>query len=333
MNRFTSLVVVVFILFTLITSDDVALADDVTEINWTPIDSGIVQNIQNISDIRIDPASCTVIGENKNVPNTLFTIFPSDDGSVTVETSPANLFTAKTEGDVNYLVFDWMRDVASTATSGGVRIGIPPDQLKRLWVYEGNTVQVLDGFTSINELLTLGTNSTIHALMTSSISTRFELKNEGGQMYIGTNVNVSAGWVYKGGSTWVKTPSFNRILISDEGSKLYIKGDVDFTDSEKGDLAIGAQLKVTGAITGTINSYDATFINAPSCDNVIINADGGCNEGPQDVDFDVGNLSQNSQILSGYRCGEVSSSFSLFVYGYYIVITIVIAAATSILIS
>lgn len=327
MSTVASLVIVFFILF-VVTSDDVALADDVTDYTMMPIDSGVVQNI---SDIRIDTSCTGIVG---SAPNTLFTIFPSDGNGVTVQTSPANLFTAKTEGAVDYLVFKWNKEVASTASSGGVRIGIPSDQLNRVWVYEGNTVQILDGFTSINELLVLDTDSTIRASITSSVATRFELKNEGGQMYIETNVPVTAGWVYKGGSTWVETPSFNRIVISDDGSQLYIKGDVDVTDSEKGDLSIGAQLTITGTITGTINSYDDTIVNAPSCDNVIINADGRCTAGSQNVDFDIDALLPNNQTLSGYRCGKgsSSSSSSILMQGYSIAIAFTFAVAIKMLI-
>merc|ERR1712194_376621 len=63
---------------------------------------------------------------------------------------------------------------------------------------------------------------------------------------------------------------------------------------------MGAQLTVTGTITGTIFTSENSTVNAPSCDNVVSDGDNStCNAGPQTVDVD---LSQNSiRILNGTR--------------------------------
>ena len=345
---FPIVVVFVFLLqvFTVTSADDVALADNNNDFKMIPIDSDI--DYQNIVVIRIVP-KCTWGSESDvmTVPNTMFTIFPSEEGKgVTVETSPPNLVTISTLDenglddnglDSNgfarpgrllgiYLNFEWNTDVSSTATSGGVRIGVPPDQLQSVLV-TGNNVQILDGFTNITYLNVRNAGSILRASMTSlsNNSTELELTNIGGRMYVETNVPVTRVWVSNEGSSWarpnpnpsdgqswIETPSITYFVLFGGGSELYIKGDVD---DSRYDLVVNGdeQLTVTGKISGTINSYDDSVVNAPSCDNVTIrNITSTCNAGPQDVDFViVGNLSQNSQILYGRNtCGGEGSSFS-----------------------
>ena len=131
-------------------------------------------------------------------------------------------------------------------------------------------------------------------------------------MYVESNVPGTRGWVSSGGQSWIETPSITYFVLFGGGSELYIKGDVD--DSWYNRVVNGgAQLTVTGKITGTIDNYDDSVVNAPSCDNVTIHNNAStCNAGPQNVDFViVGNLSQNSQILDGRNtCGGEGSSFS-----------------------
>ena len=71
------------------------LEDRSTNYTFTPIDLDIDQSI--INGIIID-LNCDWLDAGSSVPNTTFTIFPSnnDDGSgsnITVETSPPNLIT------------------------------------------------------------------------------------------------------------------------------------------------------------------------------------------------------------------------------------------------
>lgn len=74
----------------------------------------------------------------------LFAIFSSKDGGVTIETStsPPNSVTVKTlvVDWYNDLEFEWNRNVSSTITSGSVRIGVPLDQLLLVQVQDGNNV-------------------------------------------------------------------------------------------------------------------------------------------------------------------------------------------------
>ena len=165
------IVVFIFMLqvFT-VTSADVALVDD-NDSKMIPIDSDVsYQNITSII-INIDPyLLCDgAFFYDRIYPNTTFTIFPSNEGNgVTIETSPPNLVTVRTcitsefvycsniykdDDENDILEFDWNTDAIS---GGGVRIGVPPDQLQAVSIYGRHNVQVLDGFTHITGLVVEG---------------------------------------------------------------------------------------------------------------------------------------------------------------------------------
>jgi len=311
---FSSPIVISFFIlqvFAVVTSAaDVALTvladDDSSAITFTPIELDDV-DYQSIDSISID-LSCD---GKSSVPNTMFTIFPSTDGNgVTVETSPANLVTVDLD-EYGYFGFEWNTTISSTATSGGgVRIGVPADQLNVVWVHDGYNVQIVDGFTNITEV-TVEEDSILHASMTSLISTKLRLTSYGGQLYVKTNVPVTWGNIYNGGQSWVETPSYNDISVRDD-SKLSIKGDVDVRNSILGaEVSDDSQLTVTGTITGNIVCDDDSIVNAPSCDNIDSSDDSTCNAGPQNVDVDVNDLSQNSQILNG-TCRCVDDGDAMF---------------------
>jgi len=188
-NMLSSSLIVVFVLFTVAVAvasaaDDVgALVDGSSDSTTTMI--RINSEIdQSINSITIDPLCTDYVDENNNVcnvPSTIFTIVSSDndgDGSVTVESSPANLVTATTWR--NTLAFEWNHTVASTAKSGSssVRIGIPSDQLLSVSVMNGQTAQLVEGFTNITYLVLTGADSVLRASMTTSISTELELDND-----------------------------------------------------------------------------------------------------------------------------------------------------------
>jgi len=327
MNMFSSLVVIVVVLCVV----DVISVEVAT---FTPIDSDVSVDYQRINWINIDP-SC----DSCSVPNTIFTIFPSNKGDgVTVETSPANLVTAtNNKHGGNNLSFEWNTDVSFTATSGGgVRIGIPSDQLQRVSVGEGHNAQIVDGFTTLRSLHAWDGSSVRASMMSLSsymyFPTDLILLNYGGQMYVQTNIPVTDHYTDNGGQTWVETPSFNGFAVRDTGSQLNIKGDLDVSTRGgeiRGGLSDGAQLTLTGTITGTIQNEDNSTVNAPSCDNVISSDGSTCNAGPQSVDVDVGDISQKSQILTGINTfgGEDSSSspFSVGATATVVVVTVVTA--------
>jgi len=350
MNIFFYLVVVIVLFDS--TSVHVVLANDTVDhsssMSMTPIDpnKNNMDSIQDIDEIWIDTGVWSCSG---SVPNTMFTIFPSDNdkdgssggGGVTVETSPANLFTVKNEwyeySDFGgSLIFEWNQNVSSIATYGGVRIGVPSDQLLKVSVGDGHNVQILDGFTNITSLRVRHDDSILHALMTTSISTWLSLSNgQGGNMYVKTNIPVDSSLISSGGRSYVETPSYNNIWVDGVDSELNIKGDINVSTTNFTRVSEGAQLTVTGTITGTIYASENSTVNAPSCDNVISDGDNStCNAGPQTVDVD---LPQNSiQTLNGTRsCDDGyddlylsdSSSSSSFTHVCLSDIIIAVAAA------
>jgi len=285
------LIVVVFVLLgtVAVTTVTSAYVTPVTDTTMTRIQSEI--DFQSINSITIDPlcmdvTACTAPG------GTLFTIVSSEEG-VTVETSPANLVTATTWR--NTLNFEWNADVAATATNGDshVRIGVPSDQLLSVSVMDGQTAEVLEGFTNITYVVLTGADSVLRASMTSLIATELELDNDGGSMYVKTNIPVTDGYVSDGGQSWVATPSFNGIFLADDGSQLNIDGDIDVS-SYNGFVGDGSQLTVTGTITGSIDSFGTSTVNTPNCENVISSDNSICSVGPQSVDVDVGDLVQDN---------------------------------------
>jgi len=308
-------IVVVFVLLFTVAVTVTVTSAYVTDTTMTRIQSEI--DFQSINSITIDPL-CMDVTEEKacTVPGgTLFTIVSSEEG-VTVETSPANLVTATTWR--NTLNFEWNADVAATATNGEshVRIGVPSDQLLSVSVMDGHTAELLEGFTNITYVVLTGADSVLRASMTSLIATELELDNDGGSMYVETNIPVTDGYVSDGGQSWVSTPSFNGIFLADDGSQLNIDGDIDVS-SYNGFVGDGSQLTVTGTITGSIDSFGTSTVNTLSCENVISSDNSICSVGPQSVDVDVGDLVQNNDqtTLDGGGAvmdtsGEESSSSS-----------------------
>jgi len=317
---FSSFVVIVIVI--VLSVVDVILAADVAK--FTPIKLDFDDS--EIYHVVIDLSRNGYGGSGPNT--TMFTLFPSNEGDgITVETSPKNLVTipqwVKDWNTPRTLEFLWNTDVSSTATSGGVRIGIPSHQLEKIEVKGGHTAQVLDGFTNIRNLSVGDDGSIIRASMLSLVSDTLGLSNNGGRMYVETNIPVSGdSYFTNGGQTWIETPSINSLRVEHDGSQVNIKGDL-----RDGKVLNGGQLTVTGSITGTIMNHDYSTVNAPSCDNVFSNNGSTCNAGPWIVDVDVGDLSQND------FGGAVSASFSVLP-GYFattavvVVVTVVATTAT-----
>jgi len=80
----------------------------------------------------------------------MWTIEPSD--RVTVSTNPPDLLTVKINGMGRMLSFSWNKEIASTATGGGVKIGFPNNQLGLVNVASSSTMQILDGFKEIGSI-------------------------------------------------------------------------------------------------------------------------------------------------------------------------------------
>jgi len=273
MNTYSYLVIfaIAIAFLFVVTSASIATAPpDDCSFTLIPVNSDIVY--KNIFGIIIDLPYNGKVSDG-SVPNTTFTIFPSDEGDgVFIETSPANLVTVGDSFGGKYFNFQWDTDVASSASSGAVRIGIPSDQLQEVWVYDGHNAVISDGFTDITYLVSSGADSILRAEMTSTNSTTsLTLDNFGGEMYIETNIPDTVtvrGFGYEGVSS-VQSLSSSDFYVEYDGSELTIEGhddgadaDADADSKKKGSdskkkgrylSSSGAQVTVTDRITGNID--------------------------------------------------------------------------------
>jgi hypothetical protein len=137
-------------------STSTAADDSSTADGFTPIDG----DFSLVEIITIAP-KCPR-NEKTTYPKAMFTIIPSTVAYVS--SYPANLVTPVVSGSV--LEFEWNDAVSRGAKSGGVRIGLPPDQLNGLSLDHTLTAQILSGFTSGPKLRVEGA-STLKATLSS----------------------------------------------------------------------------------------------------------------------------------------------------------------------
>mmetsp|Transcript_11636 Transcript_11636/g.17803 ORF Transcript_11636/g.17803 Transcript_11636/m.17803 type:complete len:438 (+) Transcript_11636:78-1391(+) len=234
---------------------------------------------------------------NMVYPNPAFTIQPSTGAYVS--SFPANLFTLTVSG--GELQFEWNAPVANGAKSGGVRIGLSPDQFKKLSLGYSSQAQILNGFTSVQRL-EVGGASTLKATLTSNTSSDLAVQ-AGGASTVHVISNVIGSVESQGASTVkVQADSVKDSLQAQGASTLNIDGSF----GGSGNVGGASTLRITGemsgvlrnegastveanTITGVIDNSAASTINAASCANVN-NADitSSCNiRSPPTVNVDV----------------------------------------------
>jgi hypothetical protein len=285
---------------------------DATANGFTPIDG----DFSMVKFVTISPSCRTPY------PNAIFTIKPSTVAYVSAY--PANLVTPTVSGNV--LKFEWNDAVAKGATSGGVRIGLPPDQFISLALGTGLTAQILSGFTSV-EKLAVGGGSTLEATLTSSPNSNvaLNLSVDGGSTVNVVSNNVDMGSVTLNGGSTVKVQTLLvNSIKSQGGSTLKVNGNVG-----SGNVGGGSTMLVTGdisgavdngsgstinanKISGSINNSGGSTVNAVSCNNVA----SSCNTaGPPSVSVDVsqyGSISTSTRQCYG-QYGAISTSTT---FGY-----------------
>ena len=133
-------------------------SNKVTAADFTSID--VDGSYDNINSIVISP-SCPSGGSNK-VPVTMFTILPSDAG-VEVSSDPPDLVSVSSDGST-LSINSWN---VVESTSGGVKISLPPSQLTSVSAGADTDVQILDGFTAL-ENIDLSGDSEITATVSST---------------------------------------------------------------------------------------------------------------------------------------------------------------------
>ena len=271
---------------------------EATSDGFTPID-GVYTSVQSVN---IEP-SCPW-NTTTTYPNAMFTIQPSD--TAYVSSSPANLVTATLDGDE--LKIDWNADVAAGATSGGVRIGLPSGQLKKLNLSQctynaqtqilngcGLTAQILSGFTSVEELEASGA-STLQA--ESAVSGSVTVSGASTANIVTTNV-ISELDVSGASTVNIQTPTVTSLNIqgastvgisgSVGGGSVSGASHVSITGDISGSVSnSGASTVSVNKVIGSVTSEGASTVIAASCDNVSGEQASTCSvSGPPSVSVNV----------------------------------------------
>ena len=256
-----------------------------TSDGFTPIDG----DFSSVQSVNIEP-SCPWT-TTTTYPNAMFTIQPSD--TAYVSSSPANLVTATLDGDE--LKIEWNAAVAAGATSGGVRIGLPSGQLKKLSLSQSLTAQILSGFTSVEELEASGSSTlqvesavsgsvTVSGASTANIVTTTatsELDVSGA-----STVNIQTPTVtslnIQGASTVGISGSVGGGSVSG-ASTVSIAGDISGSVSNS-----GASTLAVNNVDGSVTNEGASTIMTASCDNVSSDVASTCSvSGPPSVSVNV----------------------------------------------
>ncbi len=213
-------------------------------------------------------------------PNAVFTIQPSTSAAY-VSSFPANLVTPTVSG--GELQIEWNAAVANGAKSGGVRIGLPTDQFKKLSIKSLVTAQVIGGFTSVQSL-EVDSASTLKARLTSNEISDLAVSADGASTVDVRSSSSIASVEAQGASTVRVYPvngSVSGSLTVEGTSTLYIDGNfggsgtidgastVEITDEMSGVLEnSGTSTINANIITGVIDNSGASTVNAWSCENV-----------------------------------------------------------------
>ena len=251
--------------------------------------------------------------QNQNVPNTMFTIQPSD--SADVSSSPPNLVTTSVQDGV--LSLAWNAEVASTASEGGVKIGLPAASLESVSIASQKTAQIFDGFTSLKEVEVKGQSTVTATIKSSTHHTDLEVEGQSTVKIVADAVNSAS--VSQQSEVYLQTSSAVEEFSVANQSNLNVNGGV-----VTGTVTSESNLKVTGDISSSVSVTEQSSIkantisgavtissqsdaSASSCDNVSASDDmSDCSVGsPPSVNVDV---SEQSLTMSGTSsCGGIIS--------------------------
>ena len=275
-------------------------------------------DFSTVSSVMISP-SCP-FETMTSYANSVYTIQPSTEAFVS--SYPANLVTTTVSG--GELSFALNPAVAEGATSGGIRIGLPADQFQKLSVGAAQTVQIVDGFTSLQSIEASGA-STLTATLTSSAELALNVQ---GASTVDIVSNMIKSVVAEGSSTVSVQASVTDSITVEGASTVGIDGSVasgsvsgastvDITGDISGALDnSGASTLSAGTISGSVSNTGVGTVNAASCDNVQNSFPSSCNvSGPPTVTVDVSSVGEISTGTSkcsngGFFSGGSTITFS-----------------------
>jgi len=229
-------------------------------------------------------ASCI---SGSSFPFTMWTIMATN--GVEVHSDPANLVSVSINS--GKLSFEFNETVASSATSGGIRIGMPAGQLESVTVESASNAQILDGFEKVTEISVSGA-STLAATFTSSAAGSLELRVDGASTTnIQSNIILMGGSINGASTANVQAPSYDDINVNG-ASTLRVDGTIG-----GGSVNGASTVTATGDIKSSISANGASTINAlGNCDVVSLNGASSCNTGTQTVSVDT---SQKGETMTG----------------------------------
>ena len=189
--------------------------------------------------------------QNQNVPNTMFTIQPSD--SADVSSSPPNLVTTSVQDGV--LSLAWNAEVASTASEGGVKIGLPAASLESVSIASQKTAQIFDGFTSLKEVEVKGQSTVTATIKSSTHHTDLAVKGQSTVNIVADAVNSAS--VSQQSEVYLQTSSAVEEFSVVNQSNLNVNGGV-----VTGTVTSESNLKVTGDISSSVSVTEQSSINS-----------------------------------------------------------------------
>lgn len=249
----------------------------------------------------------------KNIPNTMFTIQPSD--SADVSSLPPNLVTTSVQDGV--LSLAWNADVASTASEGGVIIGLPAANLGSVSIASQKTAQILDGFTSLKEVQVQSQSTLTATIKSSTQHTDLAVKGQSTVNIVADAVN-SASVSQQSEVNLQSSSAVEKFSVANQSNLNVNGGVVSGTVTSQSDLAvtgdISSSVSVTSqssitanTISGQVTISSMSDASASSCDNVSASDMSDCSVGgPPSVSVDVSEQSLTRTGIS--QCSGSSSA-------------------------
>ena len=292
-----------------------ASASDATADGFTTIGG----DFSTVSSVMISPP-CP-FETLTSYANSVYTIQPSTEAFVS--SYPANLVTTTVSG--GELSFELNPNVAEGATSGGIRIGLPADQFQKLSVGAAQTVQIVDGFSSLQSIEASGA-STLSATLTSSSDLVLKVQ---GASTVDIVSNMIKSVTAEGSSTVNVQASVTDSITVQGASTVGIDGSVSGSGSISGASTVditgdisgalgnsGASTLSAGTISGSVSNTGVGTVNTASCNNVQNSFPSSCNvSSPPTVTVDVSSVGAISTGTSkcskgGSFWGGSTSTFS-----------------------
>ena len=288
------------------------------EADFSPISTDVPQTA---TGINVSP-SCE--GSDK-VPNTMFTIEPSDSDMISVTTNPADLVVVSISSGGDMLEFSFNPAVAGNADKGGIIVKFPADKLNQVQVEASNRAQVLDGFTNLMSL----TAESSSFLQVSATNLNADLESisvtlkSSATCTMKSNLPMSGLDLSSSGSLTVEADLIGNGNRIESSAILKMKGNIDGqvnmrasgTATIDGSILPGSEVEVTssselsvGDIAGNVKAVSSGTVMASGCVNVQTESSGECREGQVGtVTVEVEPLSLTQQ--GSFRC-TMSSAYS-----------------------